>query len=452
MTRSHFPSTIAGGPEPRLGAGGPLGRAEPVRRRTLVALRWVALAGQASAVLAAWLLGAQLPFLPVLAVILAAAAANLALGARQGRVSPREALAQLVLDTVQTGTLLTLTGGTGNPFALFVLAPLTIGASVLPRRQLYVLGTATALTVLAMTLLPVPLVFAEASARTAGTAMDVAAVLALAIGGLFLALSTHRVSSELSATENALQATRMGLAREQRLQHLGGVVAAAAHEMGTPLATIKLVAGELADDLSGREGIGPDVGADLALLQSSADRCRDILRSMGSAGKDDLHLHSAPLSDLLEEAARPHVNRGAEICIDDTTGAIVRRDPAVIHALRNLVQNAVDFAATRVNVTAAREAGRITVTIRDDGPGYPPHLLGRLGEPYLTTRRQGTEGPDGYEGMGLGLFIGRTLLERSGGRVSFANDNGAVARVTWPEAALLADDRAVLRPNPAISD
>ena len=90
--------------------------------------------------------------------------------------------------------------------------------------------------------------------------------------------------------------------------------------------------------------------------------------------------------------------------------------------------------------------------IRDDGPGYPPHLLGRLGEPYLTTRRQGTEGPDGYEGMGLGLFIGRTLLERSGGRVSFANHNGAVARVSWPEAALLADDRAVLRPNPAISD
>ncbi|PZP18447.1 MAG: hypothetical protein DI613_22645, partial [Kocuria rhizophila] len=175
MTRSHFPSTVAGGPDLRLGGGGPLGRAEPVRRRTLVALRWMALAGQASAVLAAWLLGAQLPFLPVLAVILAAAAANLALGARQGRVSPREALAQLVLDTVQTGTLLTLTGGTGNPFALFVLAPLTIGASVLPRRLLYVLGTATALTVLAMTLLPVPLVFAEASARTADTAMDVAA-------------------------------------------------------------------------------------------------------------------------------------------------------------------------------------------------------------------------------------------------------------------------------------
>ena len=130
---------------------------------------------------------------------------------------------------------------------------------------------------------------------------------------------------------------------------------------------------------------------------------------------------------------------------------IVRRDAGLIHALRNLIQNAVDFASVTVEVRASRDQARIVVEIRDDGPGYPAHLLGRLGEPYLSTRKGGSSaGP--YEGMGLGLFIARTLLERSGGTVTFFNQKGAVARVVWPEAEILADDRAALGPNPAIAD
>lgn len=429
-----------------MSSGVALGRAEPIRHRTLVALRWVALAGQASTALVAWLLGARLPVLPVLAVITVAAALNLALSLRRRRrITPDRALAQLVLDTVQTGVLLTLTGGTLNPFALFVLAPLTLGASVLPRRQLAVLGAATTAMILAMRILRMPLHFAPDAILTQQTAVGIGHVLALVIGGAFLALSAYRVSWELAATENALLATQMGLAREQRLQHLGGVVAAAAHEMGTPLATIKLVAAELADELADR----PEVADDLALLRSSADRCRDILRSMGKAGKDDLHLHAAPLADVLEEAAAPHRRRGPAIEITDSTALIVRRDAGLIHALRNLIQNAVDFAQTRVQVDATlTAAAQVVVSIRDDGAGYPPNLLDRLGEPYLTTRH----GAEGYEGMGLGLFIGRTLLERSGGRVVFSNDRGAVVRVIWPVSAIAADGRAALEANPAISD
>lgn len=426
--------------------------AELIRHRTLIALRWVALAGQASAAAVSWLIGARLPYAAVLVVILAAAALNLALSWHRQRVTADQALSQLVLDTVQTGLLLTLTGGTTNPFALFVLAPLTLGASVLPRRQFAALGATTAATILAMMILPVPLQLAPDAPLSLTTALHMGHVLALAIGGAFFALSAYRVSSELAATENALLATQMGLAREQRLQHLGGVVAAAAHEMGTPLATIKLVAAELADELADVLADRPEVAGDLALLRNSADRCRDILRSMGTAGKDDLHLHVAPLADVLEEAAAPHRGRGAEIVIADETGLIVRRDPGLIHALRNLVQNAVDFAQSRVRVEATRRGGQIAVTVRDDGAGYPPNLIDRLGEPYLTTRPHGSAQADDYEGMGLGLFIGRTLLERSGGQIAFFNDRGAVARVTWPESALIADDRAILSANPAISD
>lgn len=420
-----------------------------IRPRRLIFARWIALAGQAAAAGGAWVLGARFPLMPVVLVMAAAIIMNLLLASRSKRADSRHALAQLAFDTLQTGALLTLTGGIGNPFALFVLAPLTIGATVLPLRHILALAATTTAMLVVMTALAVPLDFLPDMALRPELALHIGRVLELFIGGAFFAACVYGVSADLRATSDALAATQMGLAREQRLQHLGGVVAAAAHEMGTPLATIKLIAGELADEFADR----PEIAGDLAELRRSVDRCRDILRSMGSAGKDDLLLHSAPLADVLDEAAAPHRQRGAGITMDlGAAGSlIVQRDAGLIHAVRNLIQNAVDFAAERVEVRARREDGQLIVEIRDDGPGYPPHLLGRLGEPYLSTRRGGSAtGP--YEGMGLGLFIARTLLERSGGTVAFFNDKGAVARVSWPERAIMADDRAVLGPNPPITD
>ena len=425
----------------------------PIRPRTLIALRWVAMAGQASAVLGAWALGARFPLAPVLAIILTAAVANLLLARRaRAGAGESETLGQLVFDLVQTGLLLTLTGGIANPFALFVLVPLTIGATILPGRSLLGLALATGAMVTIMAVLPLPLRFSDTAAVPAALAIRAGHLLALAIGGAFFATYARRVSAELADTASALAATQLGLAREQRLQHLGGVVAAAAHEMGTPLATIKLIASELADELEDR----PEVASDLAMLKSSADRCRDILRSMGAAGKDDLLLRSAPLGDVLAEAAAPHHDRGARITLDGNALALsVTRDAGLIHALRNLIQNGVDFAATQVQIRADRHDGRIDIRVGDDGPGYPPALLTRLGEPFLTTRRpaetESRSGATGYEGMGLGLFIARTLLQRTGGTVSFHNQQGAVAQVSWPEAALIADDRAALGANPSIS-
>jgi len=421
----------------------------PIRPRRLIFARWIALAGQAAAAAGAWSLGARFPLMPVALVMAAAVVMNLLLATRAKRADSSHALAQLAFDTLQTGALLTLTGGIGNPFALFALAPLTIGATVLPLRHILALAATTMAMLLVMTTLGVPLSFLPDTPLRPDVALHIGRVLELFIGGAFFAACVYAVSADLRATSDALAATQMGLAREQRLQHLGGVVAAAAHEMGTPLATIKLIAAELADEFADR----PEIAGDLAELRRSVNRCRDILRSMGNTGKDDLLLHSAPLADVLEEAAAPHRQRGVQIAMDlGAEGAlIVQRDAGLIHALRNLIQNAVDFAASTVDIRATREGGQITVEIRDDGPGYPPHLLGRLGEPYLSTRRAGSAtGP--YEGMGLGLFIARTLLERSGGSIAFFNDKGAVSRVSWPERAIMADDRAALGANPAITD
>jgi two-component system sensor histidine kinase RegB len=258
----------------------------------------------------------------------------------------------------------------------------------------------------------------------------------------------------------ALLATQMALAREQKLTDLGGVVAAAAHELGTPLATIKLVSTELVEELDGH----PDLADDARLIRDQADRCRDILRSMGRAGKDDLHMRSAPLGAVVREAAEPHADRGVEVLYDFVADPgepegqpVIWRKPEVIHGLRNLVQNAVDFAEARIWVEGGWGEGQIRIRITDDGQGFPQDLLGRLGDPFLSrrARSQGRERP-GYEGMGLGLFIAKTLLERSGARVTFSNasdpflvaedkaeKSGAVVEVIWPHEALgLLDDEA----------
>jgi two-component system sensor histidine kinase RegB len=269
---------------------------------------------------------------------------------------------------------------------------------------------------------------------------------ALIIAVVFTSAYSRRVTTEVHSMSDALAATQMALAREQKLTDLGRVVAAAAHEFGTPLATIKLASTELMNDLKDH----PEMAEDAALIRDQADRCRDILRDMGRAGKDDLHMRQAPLEAVIEEAAEPHMERGksvhilhAESVLDQDQPEILRK-PEIIHGLRNLVQNAVDFARAQVWAELSWTDNTITVRIMDDGPGFPPHLLGRMGDPFMRSSGKQASGVSrpAYEGMGLGLFIAKTLLERTDAKLRFANgpededQTGAVVEVTWPRAGL----------------
>ncbi|MDO5632543.1 MAG: ActS/PrrB/RegB family redox-sensitive histidine kinase [Paracoccus sp. (in: a-proteobacteria)] len=436
-------------PQPSAPATPPLPaiQAEPIRARTLILLRWMAVAGQAAAVAGALALGVLFPVVPVALLIAAAAVLNLWLVMRgPQRMSPRAVLGQLGFDLVQLSALLALTGGIANPFALLVLAPVTVSATVLDRRLTVALGLLAAALISAAGLWGWPIYDATGIQLELPPLLALGHWLAIVVGIGFFAIYARRVTGEISDTTSALFATQLALAREHRLQHLGGVVAAAAHELGTPLGTIKLIAAELEDELADR----PDLAADLAVLRQSAARCAATLRSMGRAGKDDLLLRAGPLRVILEEAAEPHQNRGVAIQID-ADGPDIRRDPGVIHALRNLIQNAVDYAATRIEITAFQDADNLTVTIRDDGPGFPAGLLPRLGESYPLGPRSVSTRKDG-EGMGLGLFIARTLLERSGAAVDFANLRpGAQVTLRWPLALIAADTRQALGENPEIT-
>ncbi|MFO0514785.1 MAG: sensor histidine kinase RegB [Rhodobacterales bacterium] len=444
-------------------------RSEWIRLRTLVLLRWMAIVGQLAALTVADLVfGMQLPLGLCYLVVGAAVTGNLVASfvfPGNKRFSEAGAMLTLLFDVSQLAVLLALTGGLNNPFALLILVPVTISAGALELRTTVLLGLAAICLISVISVYNLPLRFSD------GTILQVPAVfgfgfwLSIVIGIMFLALYSRRVATEIRSMSDALLATQMALAREQKLTDLGGVVAAAAHELGTPLATIKLASTELVEELADR----PDLREDAELIRAQADRCRDILRSMGRAGKDDLHLRQAPLGAVLREAAEPHLGRGKTVAFDvfpgtngDDRQPTVLRRPEVIHGLRNLVQNAVDFARSRVWIDATWTDSFISVRIIDDGAGYPSYVLGRIGDPFVRSRPAAQETgqrPD-YEGMGLGLFIAKTLLERSGAKISFANGTdpfltraehpdrfGAIVEVKWPKSVIVAPETDALGPN-----
>lgn len=431
-----------------------------MRLRTLIVLRWMAISGQLAAIAVAdRFYGMQLPLGLCYVAVGAAIIANLVsifVFPRNKRLSEAEALFTLLFDLSQLVFLIFLTGGLTNPFALLILVPVTISASALELGTTIILGLVAIVLVTATALVNVPLRFGTGEELVVPGLFEFGFWLSIVIGILFLGLYSRRVATEIRSMSDALLATQMALAREQKLTDLGGVVAAAAHELGTPLATIKLVSTEMIDELADQ----PELLADARLIREQAERCRMILHSMGRAGKDDLHLQRAPLEQILREAAEPHLGRGKEVLFQLVAGdgapdrqPTVMRQPEIIHGLRNLVQNAVDFAKSTVWIDAEWTDHRVTVRIADNGTGYPPQVLGRIGDPFVRSRRTAQDlarRPE-YEGMGLGLFIAKTLLERSGAELSFANASdpfltpderpercGAIVEVVWELARISA--------------
>jgi two-component system, sensor histidine kinase RegB len=409
-------------------------RSNLVRLRTLILLRWIAILGQIIAIAAAqFLFELQFKSGAGVMVVGAAVIANLVaifIYPESKRLREHEVAAMLLFDIGQLSLLLFLTGGLHNPFALLILAPVTIAATVLRLKSTLFVGVAAILFVSVLAVFHLPILDAAGQVLEAPRIFLFGSWVAMVVGVGFLGIYSWRVTSEIHSMSEAFLATQMALSREQKLTDLGGVVAAAAHELGTPLATIKLVSSELMEDLRER----PELFADAQLIHQQSDRCRDILRSMGRAGKDDLHLRVAPLETVIREAAEPHMGRGKEVLIDvfadEDAGAgqmMLPRRPEIIHGLRNLIQNAVDFAASTVWIDAIWSAETVELRITDDGPGYPVTLIGRIGDPFMRQRknRDAQNARPQYEGMGLGLFIAKTLLERSGAELTFANASDA---------------------------
>ena len=437
--------------QPRIGYIDQNARSNWMRLRTLVLVRWFAIAGQILAlVIGQQLYGLKLALGPCAIAIGLSVLTNLlavVIFPDNRRLSEAETVLTLLFDTLQLSLLLAFTGGLNNPFALLILAPVTIAATVLPSRSTLLLASCAVGMVTIVGLVHIPLRTENNNLLEMPVVFVFGFWVAIVTGIIFISIYTRRVTAEMTSMSEALLATQMALAREQKLTDLGGVVAATAHELGTPLATIKLVSAELMEELQDAK----DLHSDAQLIHEQAERCGDILRSMGRAGKDDLHLRITPWSALIREAAEPHLDRGKnvkfvfdqnlEFDLDQPT---TFRKPEVIHGLRNLIQNAVDFAQSEVRIDVGWSEAEIFVTISDDGSGFAPQVINRIGDPFMRRKKHDAQSSarPGYDGMGLGLFIAKTLLERSGSELEFLNAStdhslrGAVVRGVWPRGKL----------------
>ncbi len=401
----------------------------PVRLRTLTGLRWLAVGGQTAAILGVHFgLGFATPLGLALGVIAASAWLNLFTVLRfspQRFLSDREAAAYIAFDIIQLSALLALTGGLLNPFSALIIAPVTIAASFLPLR-LTVLISALALAGISMLgLYHMPLPWRPGEALALAPIYKAGVWAALSFSVMFFAVYAHRIAAESQQMRSALAATQLVLGREEKLSALGGLAAAAAHELGTPLATIQLTAKEMLREAPEDS----DIYEDAALLVSQAERCRDILGRLSQRGDSGDAMHDRiGVVALLREAAAPFFDLpdGPEIRIETNSmdGApepILRRRPEMIFGLRNFIENAAGFARMEVVMTAEWSADELSIAINDDGPGFTPEILARLGEPYVSARAGNRPLIGRKGGMGLGFFIAKTLLEGAGAEIAFHN-------------------------------
>lgn len=460
-----MPDTFLKSLEPRVF----FGSSSRLRLLTIVRLRWLGVFGQIFALSAVYFgLGYDLPVGPCLIVIAVSAWVNVFLAIvypARHRLSINFATILLAYDILQLASLLYLTGGIDNPFTMLIVAPVTVSAATLPLGRTVGLGVLALASTAFIAFFALPLPWMPPGGLDLPLLYRLGVLAAVAASMPFLALYVWRLTQEGQQMSAALAATELVLSREQKLHALDGLAAAAAHELGTPLSTITLVTNELnrqfPKDSPYRE--------DILLLRSQAQRCREILQKLTRHPRDEDPLHaSLNVKELLHEAASPYMNAGTIVSIrtaptSSAAGPGARvptgvRRPGVLYGLGNIIENAVDFSKSRVEISAEWDENTVSVLISDDGPGFKPEMIDNLGEPYVTARgpaERRTRSNPKVSGLGLGFFIAKTLLERSGARLHLDNrslpETGARVHIIWPRSAFesLPEARETAQPLPA---
>ncbi len=417
-----------------------------IRADTLIRLRWYGIFGQFGAIaMVAFGFGYPMPWEFCLGLVAISVVFNISLSRSYNinqRLSGNVATTFLAIDLLHLGLLLYLTGGLQNPFAILLIAPVVVSSNSLRRRHILLMSALSVVIIVFLAFYHMPLPWDPADPLKFSYIFNIGVLVAILSTLAFTVIYTYRVAVEARKLARALAATELVMQREQHLTTLDGLATAAAHELGTPLATIAVTSKEMLHAVARDSPLREDV----ELLQAQADRCREILTRLTSLTKDNEEIEGRQLiTEILEQAADPLHGLGIQIDISVEETSIpapaIKRAPTIRYGLGNLLDNAVDFANSRVSVSLNWSDDELSVEIRDDGPGFSSSILSRVGEPFVTSRRN-VRG-NGDWGLGLGLFIAKTLLERSGASLTFKNvaagsknERGALVKIRWSRSVL----------------
>ena len=404
-------------------------------KKTLVFLRWIAIFGQLFSVnLVYFFLNLEFPVLLCHIIIFLGFLTNLFLqfGFKATLLKDLYSSSILMYDIIQLSILLFLTGGIFNPFAILLIVPTIFSSTFLSMGSTIILGTSTIILLFVLTFFNMPLPGMEEYILSFPNYYVTGILISLIIGLIFLSYFGIRFAGETKKRSDALNKLQQILAKEYELESLGGQAAAAAHSLGTPLATISVVAKEMRKEV----GDHSKLTKDLDLLLSQTKRCSEILKNISQKKiTNDEFISSMTFEDLLEEIIKSFKqSTEKEIKLNtnkDTNKIDIKRNPELVYGLRNFIGNAVKFAKQNILISILSDNINLYILIEDDGPGFPEDIIEALGEPYIKSKSKSLQR---NAGLGLGTFLGKTLLERKSAVISFLNDsslNGAKVKIKW---------------------
>ena len=410
-------------------------------KNTLTFLRYIAIFGQFLAInIVFFYLGLPFPIQLSYIIIFIGLITNLYLqfGIKINQLKDFYAAIFLVFDLIQLSILLYLTGGIFNPFCFLLIIPAIVSSTFLSMGTTIILGMITTLLLLTISFFYLPLPGEEMNLLHFPDFYKTGIVISIFIGLIFLSYFGIRFAGETKKRSEALNKLQEVISKEYELESLGGQAAAAAHSLGTPLATISVVAKELKKEI----GSNKEISKDIDLLISQTKRCSEILKQISKKQiEEDVFLSSIKFEDLLEEIINSFKETSSkEIDLDsedDKNKINIERTPEIIYGLRNFIGNAVKFSKSKVKINLKSDSQKIEIKINDDGPGIPDDVIDKIGEPYIKSKS--TE-LNLNSGLGLGTFLGKTLLERQGAILSFKKNNGlggALIIINWETKKLI---------------
>jgi len=404
-------------------------------KNTLTILRYIAIFGQFIAVnIVFFYLELQFPLKESYIIILIGLITNLYLQFRVKVNQLKDSYASLFLlyDLFQLSSLLYLTGGILNPFSILLIIPTIVSSTFLSMGTTIILGVITSFLLFLLSFIYLPLPGLDKNIFDVPNFYKQGILIAILIGLIFLSYFGIRFAGETKKRSEALGKLQEVISKEYELESLGGQAAAAAHSLGTPLATISVVAKEL------RKEIGDDkeISKDIDLLISQTKRCSEILKQISKKQiKEDIFLSSIKFEDLLEEiinSFKETSSKSLDLEVENDNNKInIQRTPEIIYGLRNFIGNAVKFSKSKVKINLKSDEKIIEVKINDNGPGIPEDIIEKIGEPYIKSKSKELS-PN--SGLGLGTFLGKTLLERQGAKLIFNRHGelgGAQVILSW---------------------